>query len=66
MSQTENKQIDYDKCCFCGSFHIRRAPKYDAYYCVACWKWIEPKCLNDTCAFCTTRPDDAGAEVAGV
>lgn len=30
---------------------------YDAYYCDKCDIWLEPKCSNPECEFCSTRPD---------
>lgn len=29
---------------------------HDAYYCVPCNKWLEPKCKDPACNFCPTRP----------
>ena len=30
--------------------------KHDAYYCLECNMWLEPKCGNKHCDFCGTRP----------
>lgn len=29
---------------------------FDAYYCKECNTWIDTKCSDPTCTFCTTRP----------
>ena len=31
--------------------------KHDAYYCELCNVWLEEKCTDATCKFCTTRPE---------
>jgi hypothetical protein len=30
--------------------------EYDAYYCKSCDKWLEDKCDDPNCEYCTTRP----------
>lgn len=30
---------------------------YDAYFCSICEEWVEKKCSDTACEFCTTRPD---------
>lgn len=29
----------------------------ETFYCLTCDEWINPKCDDQQCAFCTTRPD---------
>lgn len=31
--------------------------KYDAYYCELCNQWLERKCEDPECEFCSIRPD---------
>jgi hypothetical protein len=31
--------------------------EYDTYYCKACNIWLEDKCDDPTCEYCTKRPD---------
>jgi hypothetical protein len=31
--------------------------EYDVYYCENCNKWLESKCSDPKCEFCTTRPE---------
>lgn len=31
--------------------------KYDVYYCKNCNIWLEKKCSDSNCEFCTNRPD---------
>lgn len=31
--------------------------RHDAYYCETCDKWLEKKCNDDMCEYCTVRPD---------
>lgn len=30
--------------------------KYDAYYCLKCNRWTEPKCADKSCESCAHRP----------
>jgi len=41
--------------CECGT-KTSYADKYDVYYCNTCNKWLESKCNDPACEFCTTRP----------
>jgi hypothetical protein len=34
-------------------------PKYDAYFYPATGEWIEPRCSDLTCGFCSKRPSNA-------
>jgi len=31
--------------------------KYDVYFCLVCDLWLEGKCKDPDCEFCTARPD---------
>ena len=31
--------------------------KYDAYFCSKCSSWLEKKCSDSYCVFCTQRPE---------
>lgn len=31
--------------------------EHDAYFCTECNEWIEVKCINDNCIFCSGRPE---------
>lgn len=31
--------------------------EYDAYYCETCNKWLEDTCGDDSCEYCTKRPE---------
>lgn len=31
--------------------------EYDAYYCPKCNTWLEDKCHDSECEFCSNRPD---------
>jgi hypothetical protein len=42
--------------CKCGS-ERQYSNRYDAYYCELCNKWIDDKCTNPECEFCSKRPD---------
>jgi hypothetical protein len=41
--------------CSCGSKQ-KFSIEYDAYYCKSCNEWLESKCDDPTCEFCTIRP----------
>jgi hypothetical protein len=34
--------------------------KYDTYFCGECNKWLEEKCTDPDCQYCTTRPEKPG------
>lgn len=40
--------------CLLRSIHNE---KYDAYYCLKCNMWLEDKCDDRKCFFCTDRPE---------
>jgi len=42
-----------NKCC--NERHYSN--KYDAYYCELCNKWMEEKCDDENCEFCSSRPN---------
>jgi hypothetical protein len=31
--------------------------EYDAFYCIKCMKWLEKKCDDPECEFCSERPE---------
>lgn len=37
--------------------HKKYSDEYDAYYCEECNTWLESKCDDPTCEFCTVRPE---------
>jgi len=41
--------------CNCGS-KKKHSDQYDAYYCASCNEWLESKCDDPTCEYCTNRP----------
>ena len=43
----------------CGGEQKKRNPQYDAYYCTTCFEWLETKCSDPTCEFCSVRPEKA-------
>lgn len=43
-------------CKDCGS-EKQYSNKYDAYFCELCNKWLEEKCSDPDCEFCTKRPE---------
>ena len=43
-------------CPFCNNTTLFRFDKFDAYCCVVCNVWIEEKCLDPTCEYCSSRP----------
>ena len=36
---------------------LKYSRKWDAYLCVNCDEWAEPKCKDADCEFCAERPD---------
>lgn len=43
-------------CPKCDS-EIQYSNKYDAFYCELCNEWLDPKCEDPKCEFCSTRPN---------
>ncbi len=44
-------------CRSCGdTTSITRDPKYDAYFCEACDRWLETPCTGVGCDMCSGRP----------
>lgn len=43
------------RCTQCGSGGTRSV-RFDAYYCVSCNEWLEDRCSDPSCNFCTARP----------
>jgi hypothetical protein len=41
-------------CDVCGTSDYNEL--YDAYYCIKCDKWLEPKCNDVDCSICLKRP----------
>jgi NADH pyrophosphatase NudC (nudix superfamily) len=43
-------------CPDCGG-EKQYSSKVDTYYCELCNKWLEEKCTDPECHYCTTRPE---------
>ncbi len=43
-------------CDKCGSV-IYYDDKYDTYFCQSCNEWLESKCDDPECEYCTKRPE---------
>ncbi len=43
-------------CSFCNN-KLAYNEGFDAYYCIQCDKWMEKKCGDPACEFCTIRPE---------
>jgi hypothetical protein len=41
--------------------HRKYSEKYDAVYCADCDEWLEGKCPDAECEFCSTRPEKPSA-----
>lgn len=55
----EYNQEDYDslaKCPTCGNLVVR-IDQYDGDACKNCNIWFSSKCVDDSCEFCSKRPD---------
>ena len=48
--------IDDAKCHKCHSVVIYY-DRYDAYFCAYCDIWLEKKCGDPSCVYCTKRPE---------
>lgn len=57
MGNVHDKDLESDeKCPFCYTPKVYSI-EYDAYYCSKCNKWLESKCEDKECKFCSKRPD---------
>ncbi len=45
--------------CACGAV-TSLDYKFDAYACIPCNKWLETKCADSDCEFCSNRPARPG------
>ena len=43
-------------CSKCGS-EVQYSNQYDSYYCELCNVWLERKCDDTGCEFCSNRPE---------
>lgn len=43
----------------CSNERPLRNEEYDCYYCVGCGEWLETKCSDINCEFCSKRPEKA-------
>jgi hypothetical protein len=50
------------QCPNCGS-EKQYNSKYDSYYCELCNKWLEEKCADEGCIFCSKRPEKPSKEI---
>ena len=37
--------------------NVVRSDKWDAYGCLDCGEWLQPKCSDKNCEFCVDRPE---------
>lgn len=44
------------KCAVCNK-KVAHNELYDCYYCKYCNLWLETKCTDSECTFCTRRPE---------
>lgn len=49
-------QIEQEKCCSTCKFNLIYYDEYDAYFCLKCNRWIESKCSDTSCKYCSKRP----------
>ncbi len=48
--------------CSCGGA-VRHSAVFDSFYCTRCFVWLEKKCSDVACEFCTKRPEKAPEDV---
>ena len=53
-----------EKCPNCGG-KKSYSDKYDSYYCKKCLIWLEEKCTNSKCEFCSKRPKKPSRNLKG-
>lgn len=56
MSLHERMTATFKHTVATGHASNERSDEYDAYYCLICNEWIEPKCSDADCAYCAKRP----------
>jgi hypothetical protein len=45
--------------CDCPRKFTKYNEEYDAKYCSKCGEWIDEKCTDEDCSFCSNRPETA-------
>ena len=50
-------------CHGCGQL-AEYSPKYDSWYCINCNIWLEEKCSDPLCEFCSVRPEMPSETIA--
>lgn len=56
------KPRGFSQCPHCGSDKMMvRIDQYDAIACGKCHKWIEGRCSDERCEFCSKRPESPSA-----
>lgn len=45
-----------DGCRRCGNHDIMYSSEYDALFCQSCNRWLESKCNDKYCRYCSDRP----------
>lgn len=50
-------QIQQAKYCSTCKFNLVYYDDFDTYFCPRCNRWIESKCSDPTCNYCSTRPE---------
>lgn len=48
--------LDENRRCQCGSAQVYH-DEFDAYFCPDCNLWLEDRCSDKTCEFCSKRPE---------
>lgn len=38
---------------------LKYSRRWDAYWCLSCDEWAEPKCKDKDCEYCADRPEHA-------
>ncbi|MGY3188992.1 hypothetical protein [Lysinibacillus sp. TE18511] len=49
-------EIKQEKCSKC-KFNLVYYDDFDSYFCPKCNSWIESKCSDPTCKYCSNRPE---------
>lgn len=49
--------IDGERHCNMCKSHLVFYDDFDAYFCPKCNNWMESKCTDSECEFCSSRPD---------
>ncbi len=54
--EIENMYVADSVCSYCGEKSVYMCDEFDALFCIECDRWLERRCGDPNCEFCSERP----------